>query len=71
MQRGEARLHPERRVARAYGVVLEGERRAEERHDAIAHHLVHGALVAVDSLHHPLEHRIHQLPSLLGITVGE
>src|SRR5436309_2475698 len=50
---------------------LEGERRAEERHDAIAHHLVHGALVAVDSLHHPLEHRIHQLPSLLGITVGE
>ncbi len=71
LQRGEARLHPERRVARAYGVVLEGERRAEERHDAIAHHLVHGALVAVDSLHHPLEHRIDQLPSLLGITVGE
>ena len=64
-------LHPERRVASAHGVILVGQRRAEEGHDPVAHDLVHGALVAVDSFHHPLEDRIEQLPRLLGIAVGE
>ena len=49
-------LHPESGVAGAHGVVLVGERRAEERHDAVAHDLVDRALVAVDRLHHVLEH---------------
>ena len=52
-------------------MILVGERRAEERHDAVAHHLVHGALVAVDGLHHPLEHGVEELARLLGIAVGE
>ena len=64
-------LHPERRVARAHGMILVGQRRAEQRHDAVAHDLVDGALVAVDRLHHPLEHRVEELPRLLGIAVGE
>ena len=64
-------LHPQRRVARAHRVVLVGERRAEERHDPVAHDLVDGALVAVDGLHHVLEHRVEQLARLLGIAVGE
>ena len=64
-------LHPERRVAGAHGVVLVGERRAEERHDPVAHDLVDGALVAVDGLHHPLEDRVEELARLLGVTVGE
>ena len=64
-------LHPERRVAGPHGVVLVGERRAEERHDPVAHHLVHRALVAVDGLHHALEHGIEELARLLGIAVGE
>ena len=64
-------LHPERGVARAHGVILVGERRAEQRHDAVAHHLVDGALVAVDGLHHPLEDGIEDLARLLGIAVGE
>jgi hypothetical protein len=64
-------LHPQRRVARPDCVVLVGQRRSEERHDPVAHDLVDGALVAVDGLHHPFEHRIEQLPRLLGITVGE
>ena len=64
-------LHPERRVARPHGVVLVGERGAEERHDPVAHHLVDGALVAVDGLHHVLEDRIKELPRLLGVAVGE
>ena len=64
-------LHAERREAGPHGVVLVRERRAEEGHDPVAHDLVHGALVAVDSFHHPLEDRIEELPRLLGVAVGE
>jgi hypothetical protein len=64
-------LHVEGRVARAHGVILVGQRRAEEGHDPVAHHLVHGALVAVDGFHHVLEDGIEQLARLLGITVGQ
>ena len=64
-------LHAQRGVAGAHGVVLVGERRAEQRHDAVAHHLVDRALVAVDGLHHPLEDRVEELARLLGIAVGE
>jgi hypothetical protein len=59
-------LHPERGVARAHRVILVGERRAEQRHDPVAHHLVDGALVAVHGLHHALEHGIEDLARLLG-----
>jgi hypothetical protein len=52
-------------------MVLVGEGRAEERHDPVAHHLVHRALVAVDRLHHVLEDGIEELSRLFGITVGE
>ena len=64
-------LHVERRVAGPHRVVLVGERRAEERHDPVAHDLVDRALVAVDGLHHPLEDGIEELPRLLGVAVGE
>ena len=64
-------LHPQRGVARPHRVILVGERRAEERHDAVAHYLVDSALVAMDRLHHPLEHGVEELARLLGIAVGE
>jgi hypothetical protein len=64
-------LHPQGGVARADRVVLMGERRAEERHDAVAHHLVHRALVAVHRLHHSLQHRIEEFARLLGVAVGQ
>ena len=64
-------LHPQRRVARPHGVILVGERRAEQRHDPVAHHLVDRALVAVDGLHHVLEDGVEELPRLLGISVGQ
>ena len=64
-------LHPQRSVARADRVILVGQRRAEERHDAVAHDLVDRALVAVDSLHHAFEHGIEELPRLLGVAVGQ
>jgi hypothetical protein len=70
-QPAQGGLHPKGRVAGAQGVVLVGERSAEECHDAVAHHLVHRALVAVDRLDHTGEHWIEQLPRLLRIAIGE
>ena len=64
-------LHVERGIARPHGMVLVGDRRPEQGHDAVAHHLVDRALVAVDRLHHPFEHRIEKLARFLGVTVGE
>jgi hypothetical protein len=52
-------------------VVFAGEGRAEERHDSVAHDLIHRALVAVDRLHNPLQDGVEELPSLLGVAVGE
>jgi hypothetical protein len=52
-------------------MVLVGERRAEQRHDPVAHHLVHGALVTVDGFHHLLEDLVEDAARLLGIAVRE
>ena len=64
-------LHAQRRIARPYRVVLVSKRGAEQRHDAIAHDLVHGSIVAVDCLHHAFEHGVEELARILGIAVGE
>jgi hypothetical protein len=64
-------LHPQRRVARSHRVILVGEGRAEQRHDPIAHHLVHGALVAVHGLHHAFKDGIKELARLLRIAIGD
>jgi hypothetical protein len=64
-------LHPERRIAGADGMILVRHRCAEQRHDPIAHDLIHRALVAVDGFHHELEHRIEELARVLGITVAQ
>jgi hypothetical protein len=64
-------LHVESRVARPDGMILMRERCAEERHDPVAHDLVHGALVAVNRFHHPLGDRIQKLSGLLGVAVCE
>ena len=64
-------LHPQRGIARAHGVIFMGERRTEQGHDPVAHDLVDGALVAVHSLHHVLEHGIEEFARFLGITIGE
>jgi len=52
-------------------VIFEGKRRAEERHDAVAHDLVDGALVAMDGLDHPLEDRVQELPGLLRVPISQ
>ena len=64
-------LHRERGIARPHRVILVGQRGAEEGHDAVAHDLIHGAFVAMDGVHHSLEHRVEDSPRLLGIPVGQ
>ncbi len=64
-------LHAEGGITGANGVVLVGEGRPEERHDAVAHHLVDRAFVAVDRFHHQLEHRLEDRVRLLRIPVGK
>jgi hypothetical protein len=51
-------------------MILVGERRPEQGHDAVAHHLVDGAFVAVHRGHHVLQHGIEELAGFLGVTVG-
>ena len=48
-------LHSKGGVAGPQGVVLMGQGRPEEGHDAIAQHLVDRALIAVYSVHHNME----------------
>ena len=64
-------LHAERRVAGAHRVILMGERRPEERHDAVAHDLVDRALVLVNGLHHVLEDGVEDLARLFGIAIRQ
>ncbi len=52
-------------------MILVSERRSEQGHDPVTHHLVDRALVAVDRVHHPLEDGVKNLAGLLRITVGE
>jgi hypothetical protein len=64
-------LHAQRRIAGPHRVVLVGNRRAEEGHNPVAHDLVHRPLIAVHGGHHPLQHRVEELPRLLGVAVGQ
>ena len=68
---GHGLLHAQRRVAGAHGMIFMGNGRAEEGHNAIAHHLVDGALVAVHGLDHALQDRVQQLAGLLGVALGQ
>ncbi len=64
-------LHPQRRITSAHGMILVGDRRAEEGHNPIAHNPVHGALIAVDRLDHAFEHRVEELLRVLRVAVSK
>jgi hypothetical protein len=64
-------LHAQRRVAGAHGMVFMGNGGPEEGHNAIPHHLVDGAFVAVYSLDHALQDRVEQLAGLLGVALRQ
>src|SRR5881397_1422752 len=68
----ELSRHLERGRAGALGVILVGDRGAEERHDAIAGVLVDGPLVAVDAVREDPEEAIEEAMPFLGIdALGE
>ena len=64
-------LHPERRITSAHGMILVGDRGAEQGHDSIAHNPVHGALVAVDRLNHAFEHGVEELLRVLRVAISK
>ena len=64
-------LHPQRRITSAHGMILVGDRRAEEGHNPIAHNPVHGALIAVDRRDHAFEHRVEELMRVLRVAVSK
>ena len=64
-------LHPECGVARTDRVILVRDRRPEQRHDAVAHNLVHRALEAMHGVDHAIEDRVEEGARLLGVAVGE
>ena len=59
-------LHGQGGVTGPHGVVFMGHRRAEERHDAVAQHLVHRAFVAVHGVHHDVQRRVQELRASSG-----
>jgi hypothetical protein len=65
------RLHGQGGVAGPDTMILIDDRRAEQGHNAVAHDLVHRALVAVHRIHHQREDRIEAVARFLGSTVGE
>jgi hypothetical protein len=65
------RLHPHRGQTTAHGMVRTGQGGAEERHDAVTHHLVDGASVVMDGFHHPLEHAVEDRPRLFEVAAGQ
>ena len=67
----DALLHRQGRVAGADRMVLMRDRRAEQSHDAIAHHLIDGPLIAVDRRHHPFQHGVEEQAGLLGVAVSQ
>ena len=64
-------LHGQCGIAGAHRMIFVRDRRPKQGHDAIAHDLVHGPLVAVHRGHHPLQHRVEELARFFGVTVGQ
>ena len=64
-------LHGQGGIAGPQGVIFMGNRRPEERHDAIPQHLVHRALIAVHGVHHAVQGRVQELLGGLGVEVPD
>ena len=52
---------------RSQGVILVGDGRAEQGHEAVAEKLIDGSFVAVDLAEHQLEGSVHEGVGVLGI----
>ena len=60
-------LHGQGGITGPHGVIFMSYRGTEERHDAVAQHLVHGALVAVHGVHHDVQRRVQERAGLFWI----
>src|ERR1700732_622849 len=58
-------LHEERGPTAPGGVIGPGDGRTEHRHDAVTHHLVHGAADLVRGGHQSLDHAVEDLSPLV------
>src|SRR4051794_29320758 len=58
-------------MAGPHSVILVRQWRPEERHNPVPRYLVHSAFIAMHRLHHVLEDRVEELPTLLGIAVRQ
>ena len=63
-------LHHQSRKAGSNPMVFEGNRGAEQCHDAVSHDPGDRSLVAVHCFHHAVDHRIEQSVRLLRIQLG-
>ena len=69
---GDGCLHGQRRRAGAQGMILMRARGSEERHDAVASHLVDHAVVAIDGTPHRVDRGLQAAQCILGIgTIDE
>ena len=66
-ERLEPFLDGQRGAERPRGVVLVGDRRAEERHHAVTEELVDRPLAAVDGREDHLEDAVHDAVDVLGV----
>ena len=64
-------LHAERGPAGPGGMIGPGDGRAEHRHDAVTHHLVHGAAGLVRGGHQSLDHAVEDLSRLVEVAARQ
>src|SRR5579884_4263686 len=67
----DALLHAQRRKAGAHGVILMRKRRAEQRHDAVAHYAVHSTLVTMHRFDHAVHHGMQYGPRILHVALDQ
>src|SRR6266852_3594336 len=58
-------------AAYCFTMVFMSDGGTKQRHDAVAHDLVHRALVAVHRGHHVFQDGVEELPGFLGIALGQ
>ena len=64
-------LHSQRRITGSHSVILVRQRRSEQSHDPVTHHLVHRTFEVVHRFHHVLDDRIEKLARFFRIAVSE
>ena len=66
-QPGNRGVHGQRGQASAHGVIFVRTRRPEQRHDAVALHLVDQPVVAMNRIAHGIEHRLDPAHRAFGV----